>query len=121
MKNRSDGQSIEKEYLIDGCCESENLMKARMRSGVDYEHDEEQLLLHSSTSYRQRQEAGDVDSVGVIVVVVVNSGSIALGFGLVVSMRSGGEWRVEDSKYGESMSCGSAFQKKPTLRWYGKL
>ena len=67
MKNRSDGQSIEKEYLIDGCCESENLMKARMRSGVDYEHDEEQLLLHSSTSYRQRQEAsaGDVEAYGV--------------------------------------------------------
>lgn len=60
MKNRSVGQSTEKEYLIDGFCESENLIKVRMRSvGVDYyEHDEEQRLLHSSTSYLQRQEAG---------------------------------------------------------------
>lgn len=116
MKNRSDGQSIEKEYLIDGCCESENLMKARMRSGVDYEHDEEQLLLHSSTSYRQRQEAsaGDVDSVGAYVLLAVPSIRLRL-LVLFFVVVSGG------SKYGESTSCGSAFQKKPTLRWYGKL
>ena len=60
MKNRSAGQSIEKEYLIDGFCESENLIKVRMRSvDVDYyEHDEEQRLLYSSTRYGQWQEAG---------------------------------------------------------------